>query len=173
MNSMVHIKLVVFCILLSLICAACPTVDGTEILEVDKHVISYQSVGGCDTITMLSDYDSWWLYCIREEKVEYRYNEKFKMEECYILEEKRYYYNPEKYNISLNVSGMYEMYDSMQFVAEDFSLTIPEEAPNTIIVTCHENKDSRDRIIYVFLRATEHGNFCELAIRQEGTEERQ
>lgn len=159
----------ILCASILCVCTGCPEdITLPDIITTDKNEISFKSSGGCDTITMTANYDSWWMSLIKMEKTETVFNIDCECELTQIVDEQRYYYKPAKH-IDMNNKGWHEITDPLKLNTNGVSILIPNEAENKIIVSCTENIDRYDKEITIFLQVDDDPDrFCEITIHQDG-----
>lgn len=163
------IRILLFCSLILFIMTGCPEIPTVVHVSTDKDgPTCYSSEGGCDTVTMLADYDEWYISSVITYKVRYVYNDKFGCEQRCDYETKRYLFNLEKDH---NTVGWEPLLDSKRFETEWFCIYIPEDNPKSVVVDCFRNDDEYDREIEVYLDSDEFGEdeTADLYYKVEGT----
>ncbi len=170
-----RLKIFFFSLVVLMLTTGCP--DDVPIypdINVDKHLIEIQLKGGTDTVTMIDDYESWWITSVYVRRLENIYHESCQCEVPHIISEERYYYVAQKSESPLK-DGWYETTDSSRLDGEWFKVYIPENSHNKLVISCDENTEKNNRILMITLYAPELENgCCEIKVIQEkGTTDNQ
>lgn len=142
------------------ITTACPDPfdDIPKYFDIDKTYIEFGSEGGTDTIWLKEKDAIWWMTYLSiwgtypSDSIEY------------IIYNK----TPDVYRVTRNNAYDLIVTDSLNFSRDWFSLTIPSEEQNYLIVKCATN-DSIERNLYLSLSIGDDNRIGVVEIKQEGS----
>lgn len=147
----------------------CPESPDVDVILADKFNINFGANGGCDTVTMLSDYESWYISQIRIEKAEMKFNESCQCEIANVVDEENYVYDLQKDGLNAGDDRVSELLDSSSFKNDWLNVYIPDDNPKKVVVSSDGMTDGYDRNIRVDLCVDDHveERKCMLLIRQK------
>ncbi len=164
-----RLKIFFFSLVVLMLTTGCPDdVPIDPLINADKHRIEIQQKGGTDTVTMIDDYDSWWISSVYVRRLKNIYQESCQCEVAKIISEERYYYAAKRRGYLLNNVDWHETADSSRLEGDWFKVYIPEDSPNKLVINCDENPEKNDRILLISLYAPELENgYCDIDVIQE------
>lgn len=159
-NRFLRLKLFLLGIVVMLLTTGCPDEVLPDIrINADKYSVNINQQGGVDTITMVDDYDSWWISSVYVQRLEFHYVELYKRETSRVVKEERYYFAAKRRGFLLNNKNWHETSDSTRLDGDWFKVYVPEDSPKKLVVSCNENLEEYERNLQITLYALrlDHG----------------
>ena len=168
-NRVMRFKLFFIGIVVMLLTTGCPdeVIPDTRI-NVDKNIINIQQQGGVDTITMVDNYELWWISSVYVRRLEFEYVESCQCKMPREVSEERYYFAAKRRGFLLNNVAWHETNDSTRLDGDWFKVYVPDDSPKKLIISCDENPEEYERCLLITLYAPglDHG-YGEIEVLQE------
>ncbi len=159
-NRLLRIKPLFLGIAVMLLTTGCPNEVLPDIrINADKYCIDIKQQGGVDTITMVDNYELWWISSVYVRRLEFEYVESCQCEMPREVSEERYIFAAKRRGFLLNNVDWHETSDSTRLDGDWFQVYIPEDSPKKLVVSCDENSEEHERCLLITLYAPglDHG----------------